>query len=159
MKFLTISAQSGFVYLFWYPQGYPILSPVCIITVLFWALWGPKGLRYSWGVSKVLGSTSSLLSEVSWKSYPCLLFIVLWHRMFWGVISILSDGIFGGAVFPRVLWGGEDKIKIIEEFVSNIFWGFFTDLPCHIVVFQSAVWVRCVYSILKLFALFNKWLD
>ena len=28
--------------------------------------------------------------------------------------------IFSVAIFPHVMWGGEDKIEVIEEFISNV---------------------------------------
>ena len=44
--------------------------------------------------------------------------------------------------------GGEDKIEVIEEFVSSAFLDFFiTDLTCHVVTLQSDVQVSYGYLI------------
>ena len=77
------------------------------------SLW-QQGLRHFWRecfalVSSVPGS--HFLDLYSHRT--------LTRRFRWDA-PLLSDRIFGIAVFTYVMWGGEDKIEITEEFVSNV---------------------------------------
>ena len=73
--------------------------------------------------SKMFGGTALLhLGELT----PCLLFSLF---NYWEGLDVMLPfifyGIFTVAIFIRVLWGGEDKIEVIEEFVSNVLRGFY----------------------------------
>ena len=102
-KLLIISARYGFICLFQCPRGSPILSTVFLIMEFFQDIDRPKGSRFSWGVSKFFRSNASILSEVSWKSYPCLMLIIFWRRRFKWADSLLSDRILGADVFTHVI--------------------------------------------------------
>ena len=62
---------------------------------------------------------SATASDFSGSLHLCSVFLVLWRRRCQCNVSLLSDRIFGLVVFSHVLWGGEDKIKLIQEVVSN----------------------------------------
>ena len=52
--------------------------------------------------------------------HPALYFLISWHRRFWQDYSLLSNGFFSSAPFSHVMWGVEDKLEIIQWFVSNV---------------------------------------
>ena len=70
-----------------------------------------KGSQLSCGFSKGLGRADLWLWETSREvcTFPYVLLVSLQRRYQWSV-SFLPDGIFSLAVFPHVLWWGEDKI-------------------------------------------------
>ena len=75
----------------------------------------------SWGFSKSLESTAPRLRATSREfwTFPSV-FLVSWQRRSWRAVYLISDGIFGLAFFPFVIWGREDKIEVIQEIVMNV---------------------------------------
>ena len=80
-------------------------------------------------VSKFLGRTDSIswVSSLEVFSLPSFL-VVPWQMRSLRADSLLSDGIFRVSAFPPFLWRGEDKIELIEEFVSSVLRGFYCRL-------------------------------
>ena len=96
---LTVSMAAIFSGGYWFSQSFPLLS----------------------GFSEVIGRTTPRL----WATYREVWFLtsvvlVLRRRRFIKNDSLLSDGIFSLAVFPHVMWGGEDKIEVIKKFVGSV---------------------------------------
>ena len=93
---------------------------------------------FYWGFSEVIGRIDLRLRSTPWEvcSLPYV-FIVLWQRSVQWDSSLLSAGIFCVAVFPHVVWGGEDKKSVIEEFVSNIFHVFYSQLTFSRIDFEK----------------------
>ena len=90
--------------------------------------------------SKIFGGTDPRLREIYWEEFSLYSwFVFLWQRRFRRAASLISNRIFDVAVFPRVLWRGEDKIELIEEFLVILFGGFINDLTCQVVTLKSSL--------------------
>ena len=72
-------------------------------------------------VSKTLGGTALFLWAVSLEifSQPSVI-VIPWLRRYWRVACLLLNGVFRLFIFPCFLLVGEDKIEVIEEFVSSV---------------------------------------
>ena len=54
------------------------------------------------------------------KSPTWLFLLVSYKRRFRWVAYLFFDRLFGVSIFHHVMWGGEDKMEVIEEFVINV---------------------------------------
>ena len=111
---------------------YPIFTPGLRVFYL------SSGGASFWGLlivskfSLILGffrsywkDCSAIASNFPVSFIPALCFYHIDTKKVFYAASLLSDGIFSVAIFPHVLWGGEDKIEVIEEFFSSVIWGFY----------------------------------
>ena len=64
-------------------------------------------------------------------------FIVSRQGRFCQAASLLSSRLLCVAVFNHILRGGEEKIALIEEFVSGVLRFLIIDLTFHVVTLQS----------------------
>ena len=88
-----------------------------------------QNYRFSWVLSKFLRSNAPWLHVTSWEVWSIPYFVpVSWQRRFWRSASLIYYVVFSVAVFHSVLWGGEDKIEVLEEICSNVLWGFYYQL-------------------------------
>ena len=79
------------------------------------------GSLWWFNVSKNYRIKPFLLQAAYWEVF-CLTYFLLvsWRIIFRQVASLLFDRILGVSVFHHVMWGGEDKMEVIEEFVINV---------------------------------------
>ena len=97
---------------FWYPTFH---LPAVSLGYLFLVL--PDfsgGLQSSWK------DCFTLVSDSPGSLLPSFCYCRSLKKKFLTAASLLSYTFFWVAVFPHVLWGGEDKIEVIEEIVSNV---------------------------------------
>ena len=112
------------------------------------AFYHPKDSQCYWGFSEFLGSTAPRLRATYREVWSLSsVFIISLRRRCWRSAYLLFNSIFSVSVFLYVMWGREEQIKAIEEIVSNFLWVFITNLPCHVVNFQSSIRVSYGYSI------------
>ena len=80
----------------------------------------PKISKFYWGFSEFPGRNSPHLQVTSREicTFPYA-FLISWRRRCWWDVSLLSYRIFSLTLSPHVLWGVEDRIKVIQEIVSN----------------------------------------
>ena len=146
-SFLVVPVWSGLVFPIRNTRGSPLLSPGVLLYHLLYdgaSLWGiltvPKFSLILMVFPEFLKRTASRLRATSWEVcfLPSVVLVSIRRRSI-QIDYLISNRILSVAVFPHVLWGGEEKIGIIEKFVSNVFRFLISDLPCHIVPLHSAI--------------------
>ena len=107
--------------------------------------------------SKFLGRTALQL-QVTSLEVPFMTSVVLVsiRRRFRQASSLISNSIFSVALFPHVMWGGEGKIEVTEEFVSSVLRFFYYWLTLSSGDFAKYR-TRLVWILKKNIGLYNKW--
>ena len=113
----------------------------CPNWTVYWGLYYILEGHFDGSISLTFSDkTSFWLQAMYWEiSSLTSFFLVSWRRRFIRVASLLFERIFCVSIFHHVVWGGEDKIEVIEKFVSNVLLVFITDLPCHVVTLKSFI--------------------
>ena len=76
-------------------------------------------------LQRFLDKTDFWLQAAYWKVWYLTYFLLVsWRIRFRRVASLLFDRISGVSVFHHIMWRWEDKMEVIEEFVSNVLLSF-----------------------------------